>query len=59
MKSADIVYKIPRPTNKVKDGKKYFYHIVGKAFIEDTKIDIKISSIPINFNGELTIFIKE
>jgi len=58
-KTADVVYKIPRPINKIEGDKKSYFHIIGRAFIEEDKIDIKIFSIPINFNGELTIFIKE
>lgn len=55
---ADIVYAVPRKKEKIEGKKKLFFHVIGRAFIEDSKIDLKISSLPINFNGELTIYIK-
>ena len=57
MKIVDVCGKKLRPENKIEDNKKYFYPVVGKAFVEDDRIDIKLESIPLNWNGELVIFL--
>ncbi len=59
MKTLDVCGKVPRPEDKIDGNKKYFYPVVGKAFMEEdgTRIDIKLESIPINWNGQLTIFL--
>lgn len=55
----DVVYAIERPDHKKTDGKEHFFPVVGKAFIRDNRVEIKLTSVPcVNWDGALLIFRK-
>lgn len=60
MKAIDVCFKQKRPEDKIEGNKKYWYPIVGKAFVSDdnTRMDVKLHSVPINWDGELVVFLK-
>jgi hypothetical protein len=60
MKTGDVCSKTPRPEDKIEGNKKYYFNVVGKAFLnENGNVNVKLFATPINWNGELIIFFEE
>lgn len=57
----DVVYPKPRTADEVEGTKKYWYPVIGKAFVAEGRIDIRLDSLPLpaHWDGRLVIFQKD